>query len=635
MPKLRHIVCLLIVVIATGAAAQTEYEAARNAAIQQLGSQLQAGEQEAARRDLAGYVERFPGDAVMQYNLACLDAVAGHADSALAYLDRAFAAGYPDLARPLHDPDLISLVDDPRLNALLDEARADLVATMRAAEVFLEEGTWSESLTLAPDPFGPGADAAPAQLRVRHTSEGLDLEIMLPPTGADEAIVCVSLPRNLDEHDTRRWFEFHAPLTGPGPVARIGRHGRVDPATGAGSLAHGDGTWTLSLPWSSLHPYRPPVELLLGLNVTLRRETGSVPADRWALIRDPHAASSLTPSRRFTPLVLDPGPAPARLMAGRLDTYLVIGDSLSVELGIQGLPEGEYRVDQTVNDAPDTSFAVLLAPDLDYLTLDYRLPDDPPTGWFELGAVVTGTDGRQLAWRDRGFRLHPDWFLEQNERSSAVLETERSIVQYELMRTLRGQQRFLPHDDPADLAAAAIRTERLLDRAESTGTVLPAAAGAITAAFPLGDDALQACQLVLPDPPFRAGGTLVVVVTATRPSAAAVAASLAEARTANDPRTFAVMAVRQIPGRTDLAVATVMNALSWAQQLTAASESGLAGTPGTGHLVARASLRPETTPVPVLILESIEGVEALDHATVVTPPGNDAAAWAEAILAWD
>ena len=639
MSALRRFTAGALLLFAVTVAAQTEYISGRDPAMQRLGQQLQADLLADARRDLADYLTRLPGDAIMQYNLACLDAVFGDTASALVRLDRALAAGYRDLERPFHDPDLAILADDPRLAAKLDSARAILVDDMQRAAFFLEENFWSEPMSLVPDPFGPGAPADSGQSRVRFDAEALVFEVTPPAGGADEIIACIALPTSLDNHETRRWFEFRARLDTPGLVPRTARHGHLDAAPGTARLEHDCEVWLLTIPWASLHPYRPPVELVLGVNVVLRRETGTVPADRWALIRDPHAASTVQPWRRFAPATLDPGLAPTPLITGRCDTYLVIGDSLTVELGIQGLPGGPATVVQYTGTAtPDTIFSVIIDPDLSYLTLDFALPAEPPNGWFDLAVQLTAPDGGVYRWQDRGFRLQPDWFIVQNERLDGVREIEQPIVQYQLFGALRGQQSFQPHDDPSALARAALTTEMLLDRAEATGSVLPTEAGDYEVAFPAGNDALQSCRLVLPVATRRRGAALVAVVTADQRQAAIVAAELAIARTGDESSQFLVLGAPVTPGRVDSSAAVVVDALAWVQGLLGVATVRLVGTGVAASVTLQAAMLGDGVVDAVLLLTAaspLPGDSLPFQITVVGDAGDDPVAWAALVREWD
>jgi hypothetical protein len=64
-----------------------------------------------------------PGNPVGRYNLACKLAVAGDANQAFAWLDKALSTGFTDAATFERDPDLASLHADPRWPALLARAR--------------------------------------------------------------------------------------------------------------------------------------------------------------------------------------------------------------------------------------------------------------------------------------------------------------------------------------------------------------------------------------------------------------------------------------------------------------------------------------------------------------------------------
>jgi hypothetical protein len=73
---------------------------------------------ERARSLLTDGLARHPDDPGLMYNLACLEALQGNADEALALLERAFA-GQPKLRRwAPDDDDLVSLQDEPRFQRL-------------------------------------------------------------------------------------------------------------------------------------------------------------------------------------------------------------------------------------------------------------------------------------------------------------------------------------------------------------------------------------------------------------------------------------------------------------------------------------------------------------------------------------
>lgn len=558
---------------ATTAAGQAEYESIREPAMNRLGAHLQAGRLADARRDLADHVARHPGDALMVYNLACLAARAGDLDDALAFLQAALDGGYRDHHRIRTTPDLAALADDPRLHALLAAASAERLERMHAAAFDLEEGVWSEPTPLSSPDHDPGL------VRFRYDHAGLTAAITLPPAGADVVIAVVSLPHSLEHFETSRWLERSVRFDGS-ELDRLRQDGD---------------TWLLDLPWSSLKPYQPPLELLLGLNVVLRRETGpQQPAERWSLVDDPHAGSRLTPWRRFAPATLVPGSPPAPLLAGRLDSYLVVGDQLSVELGLQGGAAGPARISlftgaTTIAAEPDTTLLLDLEDDLAYATLDFRLAHLPSPGWFAVGASVADAAGSSFTWRDRGFRLAPDWFVRQQERLAEVPEAEHPIVQFHLVGTLRGYQAFRPHDDPAALARSALTTMDLLDRAAATGTVVPAGAVRLEGGMPAGGDALLACQLVLPAAAARRGGDLTLVLVSESEFAESLARALEQRRTPDDARTFVVVAVRLVPGQPESAAPAITAGRAWLEALARPIRWTLAGVGPAASAAVRAA----------------------------------------------
>lgn len=595
----RHLAVALLVtlmLLVTTAIAQTEYEQLRLPALRLLGAQIDVGQQEAARDSLRAYLDRYPRDAVMQYNLACMVALDGDLEQALERLDIALAAGYRDVHRLVRDPDLNDLHDDPRLHAILDSLKANGRATMLDRQFDLTEGEWSDWRPLFLD--APGAVPGPedAQARVRYDVESLIVDFTLPTGGADEVFFTVSAPHNLQDFETSRWSEFQARLDGDGSLARTARDGRRRPLAAAGRLARTDDGWRLTLPWRALHPDRPPVELFFGLNLTLRRD-GPAPRPRWSLVRDPFVGSAIHDRRAYLPAALDPGWTPAQLVTGRLERYFVVGDTLSVELGQQGLPGGNYtyRWHVRAGDAAlDTTVVIAGDADLSYMTqpLDLRAL---PRGWFDLSASITTPDGRHFTWQDRGFRLSPDWFLERRDVLEEVPAAERAALQYHLFRVLRNQDQVQPDDDPTPLADAVQAVDRLLERWRRTGHLLAMDAGVQEAAFPVTSTSLQPCQLVMPPQGRRTGCPVVVAVTDDPALSDTLATYLADGADPERPVVYVVIATSDDSGDVNAAASVILAAAGWARQLVASNELHLAAVGTSADLGLRAlALAPES-----------------------------------------
>jgi hypothetical protein len=597
-------VLFLSVLPLVGARAQTEYEEIREPALRLLAAQLQADRVAAARDSVRAYLARYPGDALMQYNLACLVARSGETDRALERLETALAAGYRSFGRMQQDPDLASLHQDSRFEQLLESVARELTDRMQQRQLWLEEGIWSEPRPLAPDPVVPGKSAPEGSLRVRFGPESLDLEVTPPPANPDEVLVTVTQPQSLEEFATDRWTEYRAPLRGGAAVTRFARDGERLSDAAAGSVTDTGADWLIRLPWASLQPNRPPLELLLGINVTLRRTVTEPqqPAARWAAIRDPFAGSTQTSDRSFLPVSFDPGADPAPLLTGRLDRYFAVGDTLSVELALQGLGNdpGELAITVTAGDADwDTVRAVAADPVLDYVTVPMVL-GDLPHGWFTITAAIDGPEGR-LQWRDRGFRLPPDWFLERHPVLEEIPAAKRAIVQYHLFRVLRGQQQREPDADPTPLAGAVARTDAFLERWRDAGRILPEPPALMPGAFPLGEQSLQPAQMVMPAGVSRTGHPVVLVAT----DAPGLTDALANALLATAPTGAPILAVFSAPvgsGNPQAGPATILAAADWVSELLAPSRVALVGVGDAARAALRAmTLRPEAAGAVVLL----------------------------------
>lgn len=65
-----------------------------------------------------------PTDSVIMYNLACFQALAGHKEEALGWLEKSVNGGFNDPKLISRDPDLETLRDDPRYDAALAKAKS-------------------------------------------------------------------------------------------------------------------------------------------------------------------------------------------------------------------------------------------------------------------------------------------------------------------------------------------------------------------------------------------------------------------------------------------------------------------------------------------------------------------------------
>ena len=421
-------------------------------ALRRLAAQLGADQVEAARRDLRDYLVRAPEDARMHYNLACLEARAGDREAALAELRLALRHGYRRLDSVRADADLAPLRTDDHLERLLTAHADSLAEVARAAAIHLTGDAWSDATEL-----GPGTD-----LRVRQTADALQLEITGLPAVA-RAWVVVAVPVDHDAWETPRWFEFALTAAETGLA--------VTPAP-----AEVDGE-TFTIPWSALEPHRPPLDLLLGLNVVVATDD-----DRHALVHDPWLGRSDGAWRRYAPLHLEPGDDACAVLAARPDTGLAIGDSLSLELGLQGVPDGEVAVTVTAERAAPGGGrrARGLRPRLRHAP-SCASTLRPPAGSARRGRA----DAHDLVWHIGCSAFGPagSW------RGSSVWPTARGRAAHRALLDVPRAAR--PADvRPPRRSGAARRgrrgTDSLLARCDRTGSVFSARRGGTPCPWPCG-----------------------------------------------------------------------------------------------------------------------------------------------------
>ncbi|MEZ4389272.1 MAG: hypothetical protein R3D98_17130 [Candidatus Krumholzibacteriia bacterium] len=557
MPFRSAVTALLLAVLVLGACSREPRPPAdRDVAMRRLVAHLAVSDDAAALDDLRGYLDRVPRDPVMRYNLACLLARLGEPDGALAALRLALHDGYRRLDQIRQDEDLAALRDDPRLEALLTAHIDSLTALTAAATLEVAGDQWSVPHDLS----GGGS------LRVRVTPDALEVASDLLADARSGWLV-VAVPTDLATFETRRAFVFTLRSADDALVA--------EPPTiqVAGNR--------LRVPWSAVVPQQPPLDLLLGLNLVLESRSG-----RHALIDDPLLGSSDTDWRRYAPLVIDPGAHPAPLLVARPDTRLAIGDTLAVEVAVQGQPDGEVPVSLQVGGREAAEVAVVSESGLGYDTVLLALGTGGP-GWVELGAA-----SGSLRWSGTAYRLPSDWFLTHNAALETVPLVEQDIVRYWLFKVLRGHQVFDPRDDPAPLAEAVARTEALLARFTATGSVLPDTAAVMPVAVRTGQDALMEARLALPDAARRdliASAGLVLV-----DDAIALADVSADLHRAAPDGLWLVLPAAPGAGLDQATVARVHAAGQWLRELMpSVTEIGLVGV---GRAATSAVLAAQAAP---------------------------------------
>lgn len=478
---------VLLCVVGSGslrpAIAQTHLEPQRLDTLRHFATLYQAQQWDSVLPLLEDYLEQHPCDAVMHYNLACVRSLTGQLEAAVASLDRAFALGYADFDGTADDTDLGPLVRSGAVDSLVALHTERRLLQRRARSLELVEGVWSDPVSLTSDvPACRPESTLEVRMRVRSDPEALRIEFDpgQVETSGLRADVVIGVPRGPETLSTRRARVFSGALTEELLLQRWnGREiRRVESTT---TVQVREGRIVHEIPWSDLPGLGPPLDPVVAFNVRVWRDED--PAATVGLVSDPFIGSAIVLDRRHADLTILPDGSPAPWLRGRLATNLVVGDSVSVDLVVQGMPEGEAAIEWWIEREEARGGSVqriepprterVLEPDIAFLHATLGLGGSG-SGRGVLHARLDPAGASPLNWRVPFVYMDPDWFAEGRARLARIEhEVERSIVEYRLVQVLAHSRRSdadVPVDEVAPLLA---ETEHLLELAERTGSPVP------------------------------------------------------------------------------------------------------------------------------------------------------------------
>lgn len=469
---------------------------------------LRAGDGDAALPLLRTYADAHPGDAVMLYNLACGEAGAGRPEAAVAAIRACLAAGFEDLDRLTADPDLAPLRDHPGFRAVLTEEGGRLVLLARERGADLEEGRRVGPLRLLrrDDPLGDAPD-----LHLRWSPLGLELELTAggvwadlagagatPPwQGGPSVAVTLAVPGQTPSYSSRNAWILAFGLEQKRPVGALFLAGRghwqriveLDPqleTNEAGGVVFG-----VTVPWRTIRPFHPLVDTRLGLNVAVRvpRRDGSG-FHVAELVPDPARFDPSAPLRRTAVLTFDPASIAAEAFVGRIGDSVVREGTLRVDLTAVARTAGRGAVSLDFLDAGGRSVLpggaqgggldLVLGVNRVTRTADFS---GLRTGTYQLRAELVFPAGARADWSTTILHLPSGWDTELADRVAALPEHDRPTANHLLELVRDALARHVPRRHPGAIATTLGQLTSLLDRAETTGSLLPKA-GAFTLVAP-------------------------------------------------------------------------------------------------------------------------------------------------------
>ncbi|RKZ14593.1 hypothetical protein DRQ50_08745 [bacterium] len=502
---------------------------------------LRAGEYDTALPLARDYVRDHGDDADMFYNLACLEARAGTPEQALAALRDAYALRLDVLDGARDDPDLASVQGDPAFNDLLAErdGRLALLAMERGADLGL--AATSRVLNLHPTtPVGPDDLVS---LDITWEPRGLRLDLKLtglwsavgnaaspaPWRGGPGAVVTLAVPDRDPAWTSGNFWLFAFGMETASPAGALWIPGQrrwqrvleLDPK--ARYNADGALELTLMLPWSSVMPFHPLVDMEMGLNVAVRAPapdgSGYLVAE---LLPDGTHFTPSAPVRRVVPLTFDDETTDEETFLGRLDDSISLDTPLGIDLvGLTRAPGRAYlTVDVLDRDRRSVvpggtrtggmelvSGANRVSRELDFTGLD--------TGLYLVRATLEFPSGNDAVWSTGVLHLQTGWQDKLQTGIATLGDEDRPTAAYLLDQVTRAVADHLPRRHPGAIAATLADLRDMLERSRRQGSIMPEAGPFLLVADGPGGD-LRVCPGYRTPAPAAANRRPVLVLTDLR-----------------------------------------------------------------------------------------------------------------------
>ncbi len=260
----------------------------------------------------------------------------------------------------------------------------------------------------------------------------------------------------------------------------------------------------VSIEWEVFHPYAPPLDQDMGLNVFY---LGAGDADRrpiLSLMSEDRLSFEPEPWRRYVPIAFLTSDRSRPVLRGRLYDRLVEQGEVGVEFALWSLVPGSgaYRlavVDRDgapVADPPPRVVEVACEEGLNFFNETVGL-GELPSGAYRLEVALEGPDGLPMVFHAPFSRFPGDWLGSLNERIHRLPGGESQILRYHLFVLGRDLDRRHPQDDTAPLRDAYRRLAAMVDVCEAGGSCLPES-GLLRGGFAVDTATQRLCAMYLP-----------------------------------------------------------------------------------------------------------------------------------------
>ncbi len=469
------------------------------------------------------YTDRFPHDAAMLYNLACLENMTGHSDEAVATFTRAVAAGFDDFRMAFSDPDLASLKYHPDM---IDLSRKHQIRLSQLASAKAETLSWqavSHPIPLATDQAG--ISSSDPEIRMTWTPVGLDIELraaglwaglvgpdnLAPWNGGSGLVFTLGLPdsEGPEKYLTSNFFLFAFGMEKGTPVGAVYLTGQdrwqtiseLQPKIRQDADDHLE--LRATIPWASILPYNPLVDDMLGFNAAVRLIDGNN-QPMASLLPDPAAFRPRSDERRIALLKFQISSVSEDFFIGKLSSTISGTEPVAFDLIVVSRKEGVGRLTIDFLGGPDQSLlpggqvteSIEFDPGLNRLT---RQADFTAlkTGAYVIKTELTFPSGRSQTWGSSVLQLAPGWKEEFIARIDKLDPQERLTALYYFESIDRAVTDHHPRRGPGTIAATLDELSRLLDNSDKGGTILPDR-GSFLAVYPGPEGDTRLCYIYFP-----------------------------------------------------------------------------------------------------------------------------------------
>jgi hypothetical protein len=427
----------------------------------------------------------------------------------------------------------------------------------------------------------------------------------LPWDGGNGILVNLIRPISLDDYESQRYHSLGVGVVnGTAQTYLVGHDGDVllkQLPSIKPTVTQQDGglQFEVTIPWAIFHPYGPPLDQDMGLNVMYLGAGNASTRAVLSLMPEGRLSFEADPWRRFVPISFYTSDLTQPAVKGRLYDRLVESGVVELEYVLWSLTEGlgTYRLSVVGHDGSPLEAGLEISRDieceegLNFFNESMDLTG-LPTGSYQLKLLVKGSDGIPLILKESFSYFDANWLKDLNQRIYVMTNPESSILRYHLFDMARDLDRRHPQDSTLQLHADYQQLVAMTEVCELGGSCLPDG-GVFVGGFAVDTMVQRMCVMHLPQGHQYLESPRLLLVLPSRPGTEQQLAS--ELGAALHEESDLIILVPQSHGATGLALEKSTHhtelALAWAKNLFGADQVTLVGLGGGADAAMAVSLK--------------------------------------------